>query len=95
MLFSPATLYAGYAQLRERDRKTEDYSPELPQAPKPPREPSRNATIRARLRSMTEQEHEQVLSPLKGRHRRRMKREIEQIQHKRRLKLLRSGGLGL
>jgi len=89
MVFSPTVLYQGYAQLNskgnskssKRDEPTGGVSPKV----------SHNETVRATLRTMSEEEHVSVLASLKGRHRRRMTREISKIVHERHLKALRSG----
>lgn len=89
MVFSPTVLYQGYAQLNSK-KSSEEQASDKPLR-SAPRKASHNETVRAALRAMTEEEHASVLAPLKGRHRRRMAREIAKITHERHLQVLRSG----
>lgn len=89
MVFSPNLLYQGYAQLNSQESSREPASNKSFR-PAPPKV-SHNETVRAALRAMTTEEHASVLAPLKGRHRRRMAREIAKVTHERHLQALRSG----
>lgn len=89
MVFSPTVLYQGYAQLNSK-QSSEEQAGGKSSRPVPPNI-SHNEKVRAALRAMTAEEHASVLAPLKGRHRRRMAREIEKIAHERHLQALRSG----
>lgn len=89
VVIAPYLLYSKtYSSRRDSDASYEDEAPVTPRkAPKL----SHNERVRAALRTMTAEEHSAVLAPLKGRHRRRMAREIAKIVHERHLQALRSG----
>lgn len=89
VVIAPHLLYSKtYSSRRDSDASS---SYEAPVTPRKAPKVSHNETVRVALRAMTAEEHSSVLAPLKGRHRRRMAREIAKITHERHLQALRSG----